>query len=107
MTPDLVAVPTQVVACTLRNAYAYGTMDVVQFELLDGLGRLLRSNPPSKLQPLSALAIDYNITPSDPGPFSCRVTVLETVPGYVRAAIHRLDTTGATVSGFPAQCNPF
>ena len=60
MTPDLETALTQVVICTVRNAYAYGTMDVVQFELLDGLGRLLRSNAPSKLQPLSALAIDYS-----------------------------------------------
>ena|SRR5215471_1325716 len=107
MTPDLETALTQVVICTVRNAYAYGTMQVVQLELLDRTGSVLRSSPPVELQPLSSLEISHFILAADVPPVSCRVSVLEPLPGYVRAAIGRLDAFGATLVGFPAQCNPF
>src|SRR5262245_49802260 len=90
MTPDVEATPPQVVVCTLRNAYAYGPMDVVQMEILDGAGHVAFSTPgPFVLPPLSSQAIAHFVTLLDEPIFSCRVTVLEPVAGYVRLAISR------------------
>ena len=102
-TPALEAAPPSVVVCTLRNAYAYGPMDVVQLEILDGAGRVALSLPgPVVLPPLSVETLAHFVTPQDVFAFSCRVTVLEPQPGYVRLAISRDSTPG-----YPAQCNPY
>jgi hypothetical protein len=102
-TPDVEAAQGQVVVCTLRNAYAYGPVDVVQLEILDGAGRVAISTPgPVVLPPLSSQTLAHIVTLQDVFTFSCRVTVLEPLPGYVRLAISRDSTPG-----YPAQCNPF
>ena len=104
-TPALEAAPPSVVVCTLRSAYAYGTMQVVQLEILDGAGRVAPSNGspgPNVLPPLSAQSIAHFVVPTEEFLFSCRVTVLAPLPGYVRLAISRDSTPG-----YPAQCNPY
>ena len=106
MTPDVVAAPGQIVACTLRNAYAYGTMDMVQLDLLDGDGKVIATASNFLLKPLTPFTLFHTIGAGDSSPFSCRVTVLAPVPGYVRLAIQRVDGL-KTIVAIPATCNPF
>src|SRR5262249_40015969 len=99
MTPDLYVASGQGMFCTLRNAYAYGTMPVVLAELLDGDGGVVVHMDNTQVQPLGVLSLGHTVGQTDTVPFSCRFTVLEPLPGYVRATVQRFDpVTRATLA---------
>src|SRR5262249_31884305 len=109
MTPDMIASPGEVILCTLRNAFAYGTMEVVSLEVVDAHGTTVAGLIGGSLPPLTSTVppLGHEVGAADNQPFSCRFTVVEAVPGYVRATISRLSPLGIDTPGYPAQCNPF
>src|SRR5215469_1285205 len=110
MTPNMSAEVGQQILCSLRNAFAYGTMQVVLIELFDGAGtRLQSATPGTPLLPLATATLAHTAALGEVQPYSCRFTVVETVPSYVRAVISRLPSPSAFADtpGYAAQCNPF